>query len=82
MGSGLVHPCHPLPTVSKGMYCSSESLAEVSYTGIDLLVATGVLFDSIEAIAGPLPTGDNGLLGIARNLWLKETSGCQNYRPW
>jgi hypothetical protein len=63
------------------MFRSRNSCAEVDFVNADVLVTTGLLYDSIEALVGPLPASDKEILETARNLWLKETLHCPNYRP-
>jgi len=57
-----------------GRYCSSESPVEVTHVVPDLLMATGVTFDAVEAVLGPLPQDDDGILEMIRQVWLEGTT--------
>jgi hypothetical protein len=61
------------------MFCSGNSSAEVSYTTSDVLIATGIEYDTIEEVAGKLSDSGDENLGELRRVWMTETSHSQTY---
>ena len=62
-----------------GRHCSSNSTVEVTHVAPDILVATGISFDTVEAVTNPLPDDDSKILEMVWDLWLKGTSRSQMY---
>jgi hypothetical protein len=63
----------------EGFYCSSNSIAAACCSTSDVLMATGVLYDTIKAVSGPLPPDDSGVLEAVSELWLEGASCDQTY---
>jgi len=63
----------------RGRYCSSHSAAEVSHVSPDVLMATGVTFDVIEAVVGPLPDDEEEILEMIRGVWLDVATRNERY---
>jgi hypothetical protein len=63
----------------RGTFCTGNSTAEASYVAPDVLMASGVTWDSVEAVVGPLPDDRTQVLAIVNDFWLTAKSTTETY---
>jgi hypothetical protein len=59
---------------STGQYCSAHSAAHTHRANPDVLVATGVAYDTVEVVVGPLPEEESQVLKTVWDIWLDRES--------
>jgi hypothetical protein len=62
-----------------GDFCSGTSSAEVSHPSPDVLMASSVSFDTVEATIGPLSDVNVEVLQMVRTIWFDEASHSRRY---
>jgi hypothetical protein len=65
--------------IRQGAYCTGNSNAEAAYVAPDVLMASGITCDSVEAVAGPLPDDPAQVFAIVNDFWLTAKSANDIY---
>jgi hypothetical protein len=64
-------------TAARG--CSGPSTADCSYIAPNVLVASGVTFDTVETVSDALPEDDGAILEAVKSVWLQGCIDTQAY---
>jgi hypothetical protein len=57
---------------TEGRFSSGKSIANISSFSSDEMIITGLAYDTVEDIAGPLPADDKKILDESWKLWLED----------